>query len=1021
MGQNLFVRFLVITFTCGFLGWMAYRGVADRKLELGIDLKGGTELVFKFDLHDVATRAETLKTAIGIIQQRVDGYGMKDIVIQPLGEDGFAVQISAVDRDKVDAIKEIITQLGKLEFRITVEPQSNQNFESYWKLFQERLAKKIPVDQASGITPDDLKPEDKDRYKSGLRWYPLSADARGEYASQRLPFGEGGAQPWVLCRLDEQNVTGEDLRNVRHGLDQSGLASSFSVHFDIDKFSQNRMAKLTEFEQDKYMAILLNGEVTSAPILKNTLSRNGEISGGFTELKARQLAAVLQAGALQEKPTLVSERTIAPDLAGSARDKGILSVVLGFVVVLLVMAWLYYGPGMLANFALLLNIVILVGVLVWFDAVLTLPGLAGIVLTVGMSVDANILVYERMREEKERGRTVVQAVALGYERALVTIVDSNLTTLITAYFLFQLGSGPVKGFGVTLAIGIVASMFTALYVTHAFFDLLLKKKVITELKMRSVGAPPTISWTGRMMRRAVIGSTIAMGAGVALWELAPEKIRYDLDFTQGSKLVMRLSEPLPMTDVRAKLEEAARENPMYADMAVRATAEGVGRKISADASPAFELRSQAIATRTQIEELKATLRNAFAGRLLPGPLASTLRAADGGGLEGQIYFEGDRVKRELLEAAFRQFADRERKGLVGAKVENVPAVPGAGAAFRLLFPGDQSPEAVVFNAGAAVEGFRLAEALKSYGEIATSDASTPQEQEEAKRILAVLDTYQAAEITPALFEECDPFPLADLVNPSTAEEHRNAAVQAIALSLLGIIVYVAFRFRSWSFGVASVIALIHDVVVTLGVATVATWLGLFDARLNLVTVAAYLTLIGYSINDTIVIFDRIRENRGASSRGRLAEIIDTSVNQTMARTIRTSLTVWIVVVILLAFNYGSNSALEGFAFILSFGLISGTYSTVFIASPTLLYLPWLWERSGGSARSLAKKAAPFMVVTAVVLVGSAYAHDKTEFAKDWTTPVFDNLLLAVPVGVLAFFLVNFVRFVRADRVRTEAA
>jgi SecD/SecF fusion protein len=1021
MGQNLFTRFLIIIATCGFLGWMAYKGVADHRLELGIDLKGGTELVFKFDFEGISAPAETLKTQIGIIQQRIDGYGMKDIVIQPLGDEGFAVQISATDRDKVDAVKEIITQLGKLEFRITVEPGSNDNYQHYWTMFQERLAKKIPVDQASRITADDLKPEDKDRYKLGLRWYPLSHDARGEYSPTRLPTGEGGPQPWVLCKLDEWNVTGEDLENPRHGLDQSGLDSSFSVHFDIDKYSQSRMAKLTDFEEDKHMAILLNEELNSAPVLKNTLSSNGQITGGFTEAKARQLAAVLQAGALQEKPVLVSERTIAPDLAGEVRERAILSVLLGFAVVLAVMAWLYYGPGMLANFALLLNIVLLLGVLVWFDAVLTLPGLAGIVLTVGMSVDANILVYERMREEKARGRTVGQAVALGYERALVTIVDSNLTTLITAYFLFQLGSGPVRGFGVTLAVGIVVSMFTALYVTHAIFDLLLKKKMITELKMRPVRPPPAISWTGRVMRPAVIWSTLAMVAGVVLWEVAPSKVRYDLDFTQGSKLVVRFAEPLPLSELQGKIADAARDNPMYGDIELRATAEGVGQKVSADASPAFELRSQAVATKEQIEEVKTTLRKAFEGRLLSGPLASTLRAAEAGGLEGEIFLESDRVRAELLEAAFRQFAEREGKGLAGAKVGPLPAVAGAKASFRLLFPTDQNPEAVVFSVKAALEGFQLAEAQKRYAEIETSDASTPQEAEDAKHIRAVLDSYAPGDLTPGLFAQCDPFPLADLVNPSTAEEHRDAAMQAMAFSLLGIIVYVAFRFRSWNYGLASVFPLIHDVVVTLGAATLVTWLGLFDVRLNLVTVAAYLTLIGYSINDTIVIFDRIRENKGASSRARLAEIIDLSVNQTLARTIRLSLTVLVVVAILLVFNYGTNSSLEGFAFILTFGVIAGAYSTVFIASPALLYLPWLWDRCGKSARSVARKAAPFMVGCAAALIASARIRTPEEFGRDWSVPVFSNLILAVPIGLLAFFLAYFVRYVRSERAEVETA
>ncbi|HEX5030765.1 MAG TPA: protein translocase subunit SecD [Candidatus Eisenbacteria bacterium] len=1021
MGQGLWVRFLVIGVTVGFLGYLAAKGVAENELELGIDLKGGTELVFQFNFDNVTARAETLTTAIGIIQQRIDGFGLKDISIQPIGDRGFAVQISATDKEKVDAVKEIITQLGKLEFRITVEPDSNDNYLYYWKLFQDRLAKNIPSPEASRISPADLKPEDHTRYPQGLRWYELSNDAKKEFPTTRRPATESGPQPWVLCKLDEFNVSGEDLDHVRHSLEDGGRGPNFSVHFEVRKLAQGRMSDLTANEGD-FMAILLNEEVNSAPVLKSTLSRNGEISGSFSEEKAKQLAAVLQAGALQEKPALVSERTIAPDLAGTARDKGILSVALGFAVVLVVMVWYYYGAGLLANVALLLNLVLLVGVLVWFGAVLTLPGLAGIVLTVGMSVDANILVYERMREERERGRTVAQAIGLGYERALVTIIDSNLTTLITAYFLFQLGSGPVRGFGVTLAIGIVASMFTALYVTHAVFDLLLKKKRVTELRMRPTRPPPPIPWTGRAMRVAVISSAIAMVAGVLVWEGAPDKIRYDLDFTQGSKLIMRFASPQSMADVREALDDAAHANSIYREISLRATAEGVGQTVTADSSPAFELRSQLVADKDQIDEMKAMLRETFRGRLLPGPFKSTIRPAEGGGLTGEIYFASDRVRAELLEAAFRQFADAEQGALRGARVEALEPPPGAGSAFRVTFPSDHKVDALVLNARGALDRFDLEKAKQQAEATAASEQQTPAEQEAGKRIRAALETYRKEDLASGMFKECDPFPLADLVNPSTAEEHRDAAAKAMAFSLLGIIVYVAFRFRSWPMGFASVIALIHDVIVTLGVATLANWLGIIDARLNLVTVAAYLTLIGYSINDTIVIFDRIRENRGASGRTRLAEIIDRSINQTLSRTIRTSLTVFIVVVILLVFNYGANSSLEGFAFVLTFGVVTGTYSTIFIASPTLLYLPWLWERSGGSAKSLFRKSVPYIVAAAGVLIGGAYLHPAAGAgAHDWTVPVFNNLLLSVPVGVLAFFLWNFVVFVRMERADAEAA
>jgi SecD/SecF fusion protein len=551
-------------------------------------------------------------------------------------------------------------------------------------------------------------------------------------------------------------------------------------------------------------------------------------------------------------------------------------------------------------------------------------------------------------------------------------------------------------------------------VTHAIFDHLQRRKRITELRMRGTPEVPNIAWTGPMMRKAVIASALAIAGGVLVWEAAPETVRYDLDFTQGSKLVMRFSEPVPSSEVREKLEAAARANAAFADVAVRATAEGIGQQVRGDASAAFELRSQKIATREAIDGFKHVLQEAFPRRLLPGPFSGTLGPAPGGGVAGEIYFLSDRVRAGLVEAALRQFAEREQK-LEAAAVEELPIVPGAGAALRLTFPRDQNASAVVVNVGRALAAFDLAQAKQRLDEVSKSDQSTPAQQEDAKRILAQIEGYAETDITGALFEECDPFPLADLISPSTAQEHRDAAVKAIALSLLGIIAYVAFRFRSWVFGFAAVMALVHDVLVTLGFVAIVNWTGLFDARLNLVTVAAFLTLIGYSINDTIVVFDRIRENRGASGRARLAEVIDKSVNQTLSRTIRTSATTWIVVAILLVLNYGSNSALEGFAFILVFGVLIGTYSTVFIASPTLLYLPWLWEASGSTIKGIVRRSAPYMVVLAAVLIGYAYLQAPDEFRRDWSMPVFNNLFLALPAGALAFFLVNFVRFVRAER------
>ncbi|MGH7163260.1 MAG: protein translocase subunit SecD [Planctomycetota bacterium] len=1022
MKQGLGVRFFVIAAVVGFLGYHAFQGVTRDKLQLGIDLEGGSELVFKFAFADAGDtpRRELLGQAMRIIQERVDAYGLKEIVIQPIGEDRFSVQVGARDRRNVDSIKELITVLGKLEFRITAE-NSTPTFDYYWKRFQNALKEGKNIEEARTITPDQRAEDDKGagRHPLGLRWYRLSDRAIGQYSPGRLPEGNRN-HPWVLCRLDDENISGEDLSSVNFSRVVSGggtIGGGWSVHFRVNKFSQARMARLTATPQE-FMAIILNDRVDSAPVLQSTLSDSGEITGSFMEEEAKSLAAVLQAGQLRERPELVSESTIAAELAGSARQKGVLSTIVSLGLVLVFILWYYYGPGLLANVALLLNLVLMIGVLAWFDAVLTLPGIAGVVLTVGMAVDANILIYERLKEERAKGRTLSQAVAAGYDRALVTIVDSNLTTLITAYFLFQMGSGPVRGFGVTLAVGIVVSMFTAIYVTRTFFVWLLRRGVIREAKMRAGFSTPRIGWMA-LRRPAGIVSILAVVGGIAGYAIVPDATKLDIEFTQGSKLVARFHRDLPLEEVRAKIQGMAADDPIYSDVAVRASAEGIGAAVRQGSARRFELRSQHIATRREIDAFTARLRETFADDLLPGPFKATLESAGPGKTRGTLALLDARVEPAFVREAFRQYHAATGRLSEQVEIEKLPSAPGAGAALRITLdvPPDQTGE-IALNVRRALDAYDHAAAVRHAEETAKDENATPTEQRRAQEDLA---RFRAFESLPAgFFDEADPFPLADRIDPFTAREHRDAAVRAIVLSLFGIIVYVAFRFRSWAFGFASVVALVHDVAVTLGVTALVNWLGLVDARLNLVTVAAFLTLIGYSINDTIVIFDRIRENRG-TGRVRLSEIIDRSVNQTLSRTIRTSLTVWIVVIVLFAFNAGGGSALEGFAFILTFGVIVGTYSTVFIASPTLIFLPWMWRRCGSSVRGLCRRLA----LVAPFIAGALIALDLIPAgASAGAAPsrvVFNDVLLSVPLALAALFLFDFWRWLRIEDPERELA
>ena len=1024
--KNLGTRFIIIAAVVIYLGWWAYQGIYAGRLEQGTDLKGGSELVFKFefkDTTDAVGRRRLLDEAIRIVQNRVDGYGLKDIEITPLGDDRFSLEVSAQDKSVVESIKELVTVLGNLEFRIRVEKDGPYQYEKYWKRYTE--AREKGLDDAATIRYEDLEPDDRNRAPLGLKWVTLSSSARDPlrgYPKSALP-AEG--EPWVLVVIDKFDVGGESLGSVRHERAQGrgiGAGSSWAVTFAVKKEWQSRMASLTDLNGDnnKHMAIVLNNEIDSAPVLRERLRSSGQITGSFTQDDAKQLAAVLRAGALRETPVLVSERTIAAELAGAARDRGMFSTMLAFVLVLGMMAFYYYGAGLLANMALLLNLVLLVGVLAFFGAVLTLPGIAALVLTVGMAVDANILVFERIKEERAKGRTITQAVETGYDRALVTIIDANLTTLITAYFLFQIGSGPVRGFGITLAIGILVSMFTALFVTRTVLAALMRNGTMSKVKMRGEFHAPNIDWMGKKATAAKI-SAVAMILGVCLWEIVPETSRYDLDFSEGSRLVVRFQADTDKEEVENKIEKLAAENPAYADVSVRVSAEGIGATVATETGRIFEIRSQKISSEAAIEKFEAKLRELFKGDLAPGPFRATLRKDGKGGTTGVLTLISDQPKAVQIQEAFAAY-HRAKHVLQDPRVTPIKdGVAGAGSAFTVTVadPPEQATN-IDLAADSALRQFDAIAYASQLDWLQGQATATDNSEEQKKEFTARAEALQGAplpEDMSGFFTKTDPLPSADRVDPFTARQHRDAAIKAIALSILGIILYVAFRFRSWAFGFAAVVALIHDVAVVLGLVALTNWIGLVDARLNLVTVAAFLTLIGYSINDTIVVFDRIRENRG-SSDSRLGAILNKSINQTFSRTIRTTLTTWVVVAIMFVMNVGSGSPLEGFAFILMMGVLVGTYSSIFIASPTLVFLPWLWEKSGGTAKSFAKRVVPYAAVCLVLLL--AVDASQGNLTGDWSKIGFMDVMIALPMGALLLFMLQFVKYTSAQKPEVAA-
>jgi hypothetical protein len=268
--------------------------------------RDSTELVFRIEME-----GDDRDKVLDVIRERLARSGFEDVALGLVGEDRFSVRVRGASREKLDWIRALVTALGKLEFRITVEPDASDHHAHYWKLFQEARKKGVHHEIASFIGPDDVHEDDRARFPDGLRWYPADGD---RIPKERLARDESGEpRPWVLCALDNHNVTGEHLYNVFHARDQVDLGEGWAIYFKIKKVAVERMSKLTSYEEDKYMAIIVNGRVHAAPILQSTLSDSGQITGGYTEETARLLAAVLQAGALEHKPDLVSESTTTAD------------------------------------------------------------------------------------------------------------------------------------------------------------------------------------------------------------------------------------------------------------------------------------------------------------------------------------------------------------------------------------------------------------------------------------------------------------------------------------------------------------------------------------------------------------------------------------------------------------------------------------------------------------------------------------------------------------------------------------
>ena len=472
------------------------------KINLGLDLQGGMHLLLKVDtskLPEEAREDAPLK-ALEIIRNRIDEFGVKELSVYRQGTDEIVVQLPGVtDRDRA---RELIGKTALLEFKLVED-----NADLYAKALQ-----------GEALDGYELKDVEKEK---------------------------------ILLHKDAL-LTGDTLVNAEVKFDQSRFNEPY-VAIEFNAKGAAVFSEITGANVEKRLAIVLDGKVHSAPRINERIpSGRASITGRFTVEEASDLAIVLRAGTLPAPIYIEEERTVGPLLGRDSINSGIRASITGLILVFVFMVVYYLFAGMIASFAMLLNFVIILGTLGWIHTTLTLPGIAGMILTIGMAVDANVLIFERMREEMATGKHMRSVISFGYDKAYTAIFDSNITTLIAAALLFQFGTGPIKGFGVTLTIGLIASMFTGIFVTRIIFELLSNNKNFTKIYMLKLFPQTKIDFIAKRWI-AYTASLIILAAGLGTYIMRGEKM-YGIDFTGGQIQEYSFSRPVSAEEVRKSID-----------------------------------------------------------------------------------------------------------------------------------------------------------------------------------------------------------------------------------------------------------------------------------------------------------------------------------------------------------------------------------------------------------------------------------------------------------------------------------
>lgn len=845
-------------------------------IKLGLDLQGGMYLAYTVEPTPGLDTDEALDQALEIIRNRIDEFGVSEPSITRQGSDRIIVQLPGV-RDPARA-RSIVERQALLEFKVVVYPNAEHPSPSSIPFIREIEALlddgtlqpvaevEIPLeteeleeteefslptvnDELSLPAPEDLEDdavlpaievagelgslleiadqssatvlsirpgdwmirlgEDFDELQSILNREDVKqvlsdsnlqfsfgkptemADATTYMSVFIVPADAGrGWERQADLDIPHYRLTGASLTDVRIRMgDQNAMTSAPYLLLEFDSEGSDMWERITGENVDERVAILLDGRIYSVATITERISGGTRLSGGFNLEEARDLRLVLKAGSLPARLIIAEEQTIGPSLGKTAIKNGMIAGAVGLLLIALFMITYYGASGFIAILALLFDLLIIMGFLCFpgplariglsgLNATLTLPGIAGIILTIGMAVDASVLIYERIREELASGKGIRSAVDSGYSRAFVTIFDANLTTFITALVLYRFGTGPIRGFAVTLSIGIMASMFCSLVFTRAIFSNLLAQVKRTKISLGKLALVKDAHYDIVTKRRKTYLLSLAVILIGVISFFAHGGLNLSIDFT--------------------------------------------------------------------------------------------------GGLETNVVSTEHPTAAALTEALTEQ-------GLQSVQVQALQDWAGEGYAFVIRTSSSDKDQV--------------------YAALGEENCSLMEDEE--------------GESEASFIKQ---------IGPRVGSELRSRAVDSILLAMFFIVLYIWYRFQ-FKWGLAAVAALLHDILITVGL------LALFQIEVSLTIIAALLTIVGYSINDTIVVFDRIREDNRLRKGKTFEETVNKGINETLSRTVVTSLTTFVAVLMLFIFGTGE---IKDFALTLMIGIVVGTYSSIFVASPILI-------------------------------------------------------------------------------------